>query len=86
VLREEEPFACITCGKPFGVKSTILKVSEKLAGRHAMFSAAGSELLIQMCDDCRVKAQMHRTDNPLAGAEPPRVRTTDDYLAKRRDS
>jgi len=86
VLREEEPFACITCGKPFGVKSTILKVSEKLAGRHSMFSAAGSELLIQMCDDCRVKAQMHRTDNPLAGAEPPRVRTTDDDLAERRDS
>jgi len=86
VLREEEPFACIACGKPFGVKSTILKITEKLAGKHSMFSAAGSERLIQMCDDCRVKAQMHRSGNPLAGAEPPRVRTTDDDLAERRDS
>ena len=32
VLKEEEPFHCIRCGKPFGVKSTIERVIGKLAG------------------------------------------------------
>ena len=30
VLKEEEPFPCIRCGKPFGVKSTIERVAAKL--------------------------------------------------------
>jgi len=36
VLHEEEPFACIECGALFGVKSTVEKITEKLAGNHAM--------------------------------------------------
>ena len=83
VLHEEEPFACIECGSLFGVKSTVERVMEKLSG-HAMFG--GDKLrLIQMCDDCRVNAQYHSQDNPFAAGERPRVRTTDDYLSKRRD-
>jgi ferredoxin len=85
VLHEEEPFPCVECGKLFGVKSTIEKITEKLAGKHAMFMEGGMGRLIQMCDDCRIQAQYHSTNNPFAGAERPRVRTTDDYLAKRRD-
>lgn len=85
VLNEEEPFACIECGKLFGVKSTIEKITEKLAGKHSMFAEGGTARLIQMCDDCRIQAQYHSTGNPFAGAERPRVRTTDDYLSKRRD-
>lgn len=85
VLHQEEPFDCIECGKPFGVKSTIMRITEKLAGKHSMFSDADAVRLIQMCDDCRVNAQFHSADNPFAGGEPPKVRTTDDYLSKRRD-
>ncbi len=85
VLNEEEPFACIECGKLFGVRSTIEKIMEKLAGKHAMFSGTDAGRLIQMCDDCRVRAQYHGEANPFAAGERPRVRTTDDYLSKRRD-
>ena len=85
VLHEEEPFPCIECGKLFGVKSTIEKITEKLAGKHSMFLEGGAGRLIQMCDDCRIQAQYHSTNNPFASAERPRVRTTDDYLTKRRD-
>jgi hypothetical protein len=38
-----------------------------------------------MCDDCRVNAVYHSENNPFASAERPRVRTTDDYISKRRD-
>jgi ferredoxin len=85
VLHEEEPFACIECGVLFGVKSTIERITEKLAGNHAMFSRPETIAMIQMCDNCRIQAQFHATDNPLAAGERPRVRTTDDYLSKRKD-
>ncbi|XDA99629.1 4Fe-4S binding protein [Sulfitobacter sp. LCG007] len=85
VLHEEEPFACIECGSLFGVRSTVERITEKLAGKHAMFATSEAARMIQMCDDCRVRAQMHGRGNPFAGPERPRVRTTDDYLSKRRD-
>ena len=85
VLHEEEPFACVECGAPFGVKSTVEKITEKLAGKHAMFEGSAAARMIQMCDNCRIQAQFHSTDNPFAGAERPRVRTTEDYLSKRKD-
>ncbi|MDO6591525.1 (4Fe-4S)-binding protein [Loktanella sp. D2R18] len=85
VLNEEEPFACITCGSLFGVKSTIEKITEKLAGKHAMFANPDTAKMIQMCDSCRIQAQYHATDNPFTAADRPAVRTTDDYLSKRRD-
>lgn len=85
VLNEEEPAQCIECGVPFGVKSTIDRITEKLAGKHSMFGNESAARLIQMCDDCRVKAQFHSKDNPFAGGERPQVRTTDDYFSKRRD-
>lgn len=85
VLNEEEPFTCIECGAPFGVKSTVEKIMEKLAGKHAMFADSNAARMIQMCDNCRVNAQYHSENNPFAGGERPRVRTTDDYYSKRRD-
>ena len=84
VLNEEEPFACIECGALFGAKSTIERITEKLTG-HSMFADPGKLKMIQMCDNCRVSAQYHSTDNPFASKERPRPRTTDDYLSKRRD-
>ena len=38
VLKEEEPFCCIRCSKPFGVKSTIERVRKK--SRSAASAAA----------------------------------------------
>ncbi|MBK0397647.1 4Fe-4S binding protein [Limibaculum sp. M0105] len=82
VLKEEEPFACIECGKLFGVKSTIEKIVDKLQGKHWMFTNSDNTRLIQMCDDCRVKAQYHSEHSPMRLGERPKVRTTDDYLAE----
>jgi ferredoxin len=85
ILNEEEPFACIECGALFGVKSTVEKVVEKLAGKHSMFATSDTAKMIQMCDGCRINAQYHSKNNPFAGAERPAVRTTEDYLRKRKD-
>jgi ferredoxin len=85
VLHEEAPFACIECGGLFGVKSTVEKITEKLAGKHAMFATSEAAKMIQMCDNCRVQAQFHSTNNPFQGGDRPRVRTSDDYFSKRKD-
>ncbi|MEM7472891.1 MAG: 4Fe-4S binding protein [Pseudomonadota bacterium] len=84
VIHEEEPFACVECGSLFGVKSTIERITEKLSA-HSMFGSEDKLRMIQMCDNCRVNAQFHSSDNPFQGGERPRVRTTEDYLSKRRD-
>jgi len=85
VLHEEEPFACVDCGALFGVKSTVERIMEQLAGKHAMFATSEAAKMIQMCDTCRVNAQFRSKDNPLSGGDKPKTRTTDDYLSKRRD-
>ena len=84
VLREEEPFQCIRCGKPFGVKSTIERIAAKLEGRHWMFENAPQRLdLIKMCEDCRVIAVTSDGLDPHAAPARPKLRTTDDYLRER---
>ncbi len=83
VLHHEEPFACIECGALFGVKSTIERITEKLAGQHHMFTSSDNVKLIQMCDDCRVSAQYHSEAAPFQMGERPKVRTTQDYLDER---
>lgn len=85
VLHEEEPFACVECGGLFGVKSTIEKITEKLVGSHTMYKNEQAARMIQMCDNCRVNAQFHSQNNPFESKDRPRVRTTEDYLSKRRD-
>lgn len=71
VLHEEEPFPCVECGTLFGVKSTIDRITDKLRN-HSMFADESKLRMIQMCDDCRINAQYHSANNPLAGAERPR--------------
>ena len=83
VVHEEEPYDCIECGKPFGVRSTIERIVEKLEGKHSMFTNSDNTRLIRMCDDCRVKAQF-KSDQPMFGGERKQVRTTDDYLKDRK--
>jgi len=85
VMHEEEPFACIECGALFGAKSTVEKITEKLAGNHNMFATSQTAKMIQMCEGCRIQAQFHSDDNPFQGGERPRVRTSDDYFSKRKD-
>ncbi|MBE1282530.1 MAG: 4Fe-4S dicluster domain-containing protein [Rhodobacteraceae bacterium] len=85
VLHEEEPFLCVECGAPFGVKSTVERILEKLAGKHQMFATSDTARMICMCDNCRVEAQFKRTDDPFSGGERPAVRRTEDYFSKRRD-
>ncbi len=85
VLNEEEPFACIECGSLFGSSSTIAKITEKLAGNHPMFATSDAARMIQMCENCRIQAQYHSNNNPFQGKERPRVRTSEDYFAKRKD-
>ena len=85
VLNEEEPFACVECGALFGVKSTVERIMEKLAGSHPMFASSEQARMIQMCDDCRVQAQFHSTNNPFEGGERPRPVTTEDYFSTRKD-
>ena len=80
VLNEESPFECISCGKPFGTKSSIEKVIAALKGKHAMFQNEEQVQVIQMCDDCRVIAIANAGNDPMSLGEPPRVRTTDDYI------
>jgi ferredoxin len=83
VLKEEEPFACVRCGKPFGVKSTIERVAAKLEGKHWMFKGSARRLdVIKMCEDCRVIAMSEDDFDPYGKPRPP-VRTTDDYLRER---
>ena len=81
VLKEEEPFPCIRCGKPFGVKSMIERVIAKLEGQHWMYQGAASRLdAIKMCEACRVAAVTEREFDPHGAPARPMVRTTDDYL------
>jgi ferredoxin len=83
VLKEEEPFRCVRCRKPFGVKSTIERVVAKLADTHWMFKESPERLdLIRMCEDCRVAFVSEREFDPYGPPRAP-VRTTDDYLRER---
>jgi ferredoxin len=83
VLHEDEPFACVRCGKPFGTRKSIERISEKLTGKHWMFQSQDAGDLIRMCDTCRIQAQAERGDDPFQAGERPRVRVTEDYLSAR---
>ena len=82
-LNQDQPFHCIRCGKPFGVRRSIERIADQLAGKHPMFGAGDQAERIMMCDDCRVVVQFERADDPLAGPPRPTPRTTDDYLRER---
>jgi ferredoxin len=84
VLKQEEPFHCIRCGKPFGVKSAIERVTAKLEGKHWMFKDSAKRLdVIKMCEDCRVIAVAEEDLDPYGVPARPAPRTTEDYLRER---
>jgi ferredoxin len=84
IIKQEEPYSCIRCGKPFGVKSSVERVAAKLEGRHWMFKDSKKRLdVIKMCADCRAVAMAEEQFDPFGAPQRPAVRTTDDYLRER---
>lgn len=83
VLKEEEPFSCIRCDKPFGVRSTIDRVLAKLESKHWMYPDSSRRLdVIKMCEDCRVAFAAEENFEPYRTPSQT-LRTTDDYLRER---
>ncbi len=87
VIKQEDPFLCIRCGTPFGVKSSVERVAAKLDGRHWMYKDSKARLdIVKMCADCRVQVMAEENFDPFGAPQRPRLRTTEDYLrARERD-
>ncbi|PJA59504.1 MAG: 4Fe-4S ferredoxin, partial [Rhodobacterales bacterium CG_4_9_14_3_um_filter_71_31] len=86
VLKQEPPFCCVECGKPFGNRASIARVQEKLKG-HWMFSGpegAARARVLEMCEDCRVSAVVTESFDPH-GLPERRVRTAEDYRGEQGD-
>lgn len=82
VIKEEEPFPCIACGKPFGTRSSIERVISKLADQHWMYAGAEGRnrlRVLEMCEDCRAEAIVNESFDPHAAPPRPPPRTSDDY-------
>lgn len=85
VVKEEEPFACVSCAKPFGTRSAIERVVSKLQDRHWMFSGNAGiarTRILQMCEDCRVEAVVNESFDPHSPLQRPLVRTAETYAAE----
>ncbi len=54
VLHEEQPFFCVSCGKPFATQS-VLEVMKRKLESHWMFQTDEARRRLEMCDTCRVK-------------------------------
>lgn len=81
VVKEEQPWCCPRCAKPFGMKSSIERVKAKLAASgHWMFSDPGRLAVLELCEDCRVIEATTGGIDPYAGPDRPTVKTTEDYL------
>jgi ferredoxin len=52
-LHEEQPFHCVSCGKPFATRSVIEKMQSRLSG-HYMFQSERAIRRLSLCDECRV--------------------------------
>jgi ferredoxin len=86
VIKQEDPFLCIRCGTPFGVKSSVERVAAKLEGKHWMYKDSTRRIdLVKMCADCRVQVTAEENFDPFGAPQRPRLRTTDDYLRARQE-
>ena len=85
VMKQEEPFCCTRCAKPFGVKSTVERIVKKLEGQHWMFTGENASRLdlIRMCDTCRVEMMTNEKFDPYAGPARKGPKTSEDYIAER---
>ena len=86
VIKQEDPFLCIRCGAPFGVKSSVERVAAKLEDKHWMYKGPTRRIdLVKMCADCRVQLTAEENFDPFGAPQRPRLRTTDDYLRARQE-
>jgi ferredoxin len=71
-LKQEEPYPCSRCGKPFGARSTVERIVAKLSEKHWMFTGPNAKRIdvVRMCEDCRVEAVINESFDPHAA--PPR--------------
>lgn len=83
LVKEEEPYHCVRCGKGFGTRSSVERIIAQLEGKHWMYGKIDTVDRIRMCGDCRIIVQSESRIDPYAGAPRPDVRTTDDYIAER---
>jgi ferredoxin len=84
VIKQEQPYECIRCAKPFGVKSSVERVIAKLEGKHWMFKDSKKRLdVIRMCEDCRVNAMAEEQFDPFGAPPRPAPKTTEDFLRER---
>ena len=67
-LHEEQPFCCISCGKPFATRSALKSMFKKLEG-HWMFQTEAERRRLEMCDTCRVKDMMRAQDQGGSGLQ-----------------
>jgi ferredoxin len=84
-LKSEDPYPCLSCGKPFGTRSAIERVVSKLQEKHWMFSGEHARRIdvVRMCEDCRVQAVINQGFDPHGAPPRPPVMTTEDYLKAR---
>jgi ferredoxin len=78
-LASEEPFACRSCGKPFGTRSSIERVKARLHG-NSHYADPARLALVELCGDCRVIRLLDQRE-PLAAKPRPLPRKSEDYLA-----
>lgn len=83
LIKEEEPFHCVRCGKAFGTTSSIERIVAQLEGKHWMYDKSDMVERLRMCADCRIIVQTESGLDPYAGPPRPAIRTTDDYIAER---
>lgn len=79
-IKQEEPYPCIACGKPFGARSSVERIVAKLSEKHWMFSGANAKRIdvVRMCEDCRVEAVMNESFDPHDAPPRPLPRTDTD--------
>ncbi|MEJ2344555.1 MAG: 4Fe-4S binding protein [Gammaproteobacteria bacterium] len=68
VLYEEEPFRCVSCGKPFASQKVVARMTQKLHN-HWMFQDEAALRRLKMCEECRV-IDLFEHGNPDAYGRP----------------
>jgi ferredoxin len=81
-IKEEEPFECVSCGKPFATRTMIATIQERMR-THSMFGNEKALRRLQMCGECRVIDLAESADDPFKSKPRAVPRTTDDYLRER---